>query len=226
MEFLLANLRDGAGRWYRSWQEQGTARHLAYAEDYAAVVDALTRLGEATGQGRWHELAVGAADAMIELFWDAGDGGLFTTGRDADQLLIHRKELHDGVTASANANAALGLLRLAALHGRSDLAGLAAEVLHLVSGEMGSQPQAHGRLLAAFDLETAGATEIVVAGDRPDLVREVWLRYRPNAVLAWGQPYDSPLWEGREAGAAYVCRNYACELPATSPAVLRAQLEP
>jgi hypothetical protein len=31
--------------------------------------------------------------------------------------------------------------------------------------------------------------------------------------LAWGEPYDSPLWHDRPAGFGYVCRNYACELP-------------
>jgi uncharacterized protein YyaL (SSP411 family) len=32
-------------------------------------------------------------------------------------------------------------------------------------------------------------------------------------VLAWGEPYDSPLWGDREEGYAYVCRDYACQLP-------------
>ena len=50
-------------------------------------------------------------------------------------------------------------------------------------------------------------------------------RYLPNAVLAWGEPYDSPLWEGREPRAsAYVCRDYACQLPADSAEVLAGQL--
>ena len=34
-EFLLADLRRADGRWLRSWQADGGARHLAYAADYA-----------------------------------------------------------------------------------------------------------------------------------------------------------------------------------------------
>ena len=49
-------------------------------------------------------------------------------------------------------------------------------------------------------------------------------RYLPNAVLAWGERYDSPLWEGRVDGQAYVCRSYACQLPADTVAALEAQL--
>jgi hypothetical protein len=44
-------------------------------------------------------------------------------------------------------------------------------------------------------------------------------------VLAWGEPYDSPLWEGRADGHAYVCRNYACQAPVTDADALVAQLE-
>ena len=49
-EFLLAELRPaGTGRWLRSWQD-GQARHLAYAGDYAWVVELFTRLAELTGE--------------------------------------------------------------------------------------------------------------------------------------------------------------------------------
>jgi len=65
----------------------------------------------------------------------------------------------------------------------------------------------------------------VVAGDRPDLVGAVQRRYLPNAVLAWGEPYPSPLWEGRERPAAYVCRNFVCGLPAESEDDLAEQLD-
>ena len=48
-------------------------------------------------------------------------------------------------------------------------------------------------------------TEVAVAGDAPDLVAVVQRAYRPNAVLAWGEPYPSPLWEGRRRRAAPTC---------------------
>ncbi len=49
-------------------------------------------------------------------------------------------------------------------------------------------------------------------------------RYLPNAVLAWGEPYESPLWESRRDGFAYVCRDYACLAPVDSVDALAAQL--
>ena len=52
-------------------------------------------------------------------------------------------------------------------------------------------------------------------------VRSTW---RPNAVLAWGEPYDSPLWASRQPGFAYVCRDFACKQPVESVDDLVAQL--
>jgi uncharacterized protein YyaL (SSP411 family) len=39
-EFLLRELRRPDGRWLRSWQRDAGAKHLAYAADHAALVDA------------------------------------------------------------------------------------------------------------------------------------------------------------------------------------------
>ncbi|MGI9596963.1 MAG: thioredoxin domain-containing protein [Acidimicrobiales bacterium] len=224
MEFLVENLVGPDGRWYRSWQQHSGARHLAYAADYAAVVEASTRLGEATGQARWHRQAVHTGDAMIDLFWDDSGGGLFTTGSDGEELIVRRKDLIDNPTPSANSNAAFALLRVAAIHDRQDLADRADVILRLAAGTMGSQPQAFPRLLAAFDLAVASPTQVVVAGDRSDLVAVARQQYRPNSVLVHGESFESPLWDGRTGDQAYVCRDFTCELPATDPTTLADQL--
>ena len=65
-----------------------------------------------------------------------------------------------------------------------------------------------------------------MTGDRPDLVRAVQERYLPAAVLSWGEPYASPLWDGRDDGRAYVCEQFTCRTPATTVDELVAQLQP
>ena len=53
----------------------------------------------------------------------------------------------------------------------------------------------------------------------PTWSRAVQHRWLPDAVLAWGEPYDSPaVGAAQPTGLAYVCRNYACQTPPTSPA--------
>ena len=224
-EFLLANLRRDDGRWLRSWQPDTGARHLAYAADHAALVDAFTRLYEATGRRRWLDEAGSAATAMLDLFWDDEGGGLFTTGHDAERLVARQKDLLDGATPSANSAAALALLRLAALTGDEALRGRGEAIVRLLGGLAAEHPLAFANLLAAVDLLAGGTTEVVVTGDRPDLVAEVRRRYLPRAVLSWGERLDSPLWEGRpDDGRAYVCQGHACRQPVDDPAALADQL--
>ncbi|HZT65763.1 MAG TPA: thioredoxin domain-containing protein [Acidimicrobiales bacterium] len=222
-DFLLRSLRAD-GRWMRSWQG-GRARHLAYAADYAWLVEAFVRLAEATGAQRWVQEACRAADELVRLFWDPDDPGFFTTGADAERLIVRSKDHFDGATPSANSVAVNALLRLEALTGSTAYGDRARLVLDRLLPFAASNTTVFTHALAAVDLLAHGVTEVVVAGDRPDLVGEVHRRYLPNAVLAWGERGAGPLWEGRQDGAAYVCRHYACLTPAGTVDELAAQLQ-
>jgi len=222
--FLLDNLRRADGRWLRSWQADAGAKHLAYATDHGALVDAFTRLAEATGEARWIAEARAAADALLDLFWDDERGGVFTTGHDAEALITRSKDLMDNATPGANGLAAVGLLRLAALTGDDRYRERGLDIVRLLGAMAVQHPTAFGHVLTAVDLGVRGTTEIVVAGDRADLLEVVRSRYLPNAVVAWGERTPGPLWEGRADNAAYVCQSYACRLPANTPAELETQL--
>jgi uncharacterized protein len=223
--FLLSHLRRDDGRWLRAWHPEGGARHLAYAVDYAHLVDAFTRLAEATGDARWTKEARATADAMLDLFWDPVDGGLFTTGSDAEALLVRSKDVYDGATPSANSVAALALARLGALTGHDPYRDAAHAILRMLHAYLEHQPTSVTVAVATVDFVVSGATEIVIVGDRPDLVGAVQRRYLPNSVLAWGERFDSPLWEGRDRPAAYVCRGFVCGVPAESEEDLTEQLD-
>jgi len=214
-EFLLRELRDDKGRWLRSWQADGRpqARHMALAADHAALVDAFTHLAEASGEARWIAEAARTADTMLDWFFDAEQGGLYTTAEDAEALVVRQKDLTDGATPSANSTAAIALFRLAALTGEQRYANQADRILQLLAAAVEKAPGQHSNAMVATDLRRRGLTEVVIVGDRPDLVRLAQSVWRPDTVLAWGEPYDSPLWNERAEGFGYVCRNYSCELP-------------
>jgi uncharacterized protein YyaL (SSP411 family) len=223
-EFLLSELRVD-GRWRRSWQQgRVNARLLAYAVDHAWLVDAFTRLAEARGEARWIGAAREAADSLLAHFWDDTEGGLFTVGHDAEQLIVRQKDYYDGATPSANGVAAVALLRLGALTGEARYTGAGQSILNWLSESLAHQPQAFTYALGAVDLVAGGIDEVAVTGDRDDLVHAVHDRYLPRAVLTWGERYDSPLWEGREDGMAYVCRDFACRAPVKDVGALLADL--
>jgi len=237
--FLCERLRrpaahdGGAPRWLRSWQADlddgaGGARHLAYASDHGALIDGFLSLYQAGGDPRWLAEAVATADQLVELFWDV-DGGVWSTGDDAEQLVARPKDLMDNATPSANSMAAVGLLRLEAFTGESRYGEHARTILRTLGTVAGQHALSFGNLLWAVELHALGVTEVVVTGDRPDLVQVAQRRFRPDAVLAWGEPGTGPLWEGRgESGAegrGYVCRDHTCAAPADTPEQFAAQLD-
>ena len=185
------------------------------------LVEAFCQLAAATGEARWIEEAQAVADTLLDRYWDVGEGGLFTVPddgpADGTPLIARQKDLLDNATPSANSTAAGGLYRLAALTGELRYANQADRILQLVGPLAAKAPTAFGYALAAIDMRRTGITEIVVPGGEPEFLavaRETW---RPNSVLAWGEPFPSPLWHDRQPGLAYVCQNAACQLPSATP---------
>ncbi len=225
-EFLLRELRSTDGRWHRSWHADGapTARHAALAADHATLIDGFTRLAELTGQARWIASASETVDVLLDHFWDVDRGGLFTTPDDGEQLVARQKDLLDNATPSANSTAASALARLGALTGEARYTNHADQIIRLLARAIPQSPSAFSQALTAIATRLAGTTEIVITGDRPDLLAEVRRHWLPDAVVAWGEPYDSPLWKDRPAGHAFVCRDHVCQLPTEKVTDLTAQL--
>ena len=231
--FLLDRLRRDDGRFLRSCG----APHLAYAEDHAALLEALCTLAEYDGPS-WIAPAVAVADDLIRLFHDPDEGGFFTTGHDAERLVVRQKDFFDDATPSANSMAANGLLRLAALTGERRFEQPAVEVLTLLGGAMASHPTAFAHALEALERRLAGPLEVVVVGEPSDdarraLVREATRRLLPGATRMVSSPSEaadgSPLLEHRVLvggrATAYVCRAYVCNRPVTTPEELREQID-
>jgi uncharacterized protein YyaL (SSP411 family) len=209
--FLLEHLRDGSGRWLRSYAA-GHADNLATAGDYAWLIDAFTRIGEATGQAIWTTRALEAAEGLMGLF-SADNGAFYLTGSDSPALVVRPQDRHDGVVPAVGSIATSALYRLGALTGDQRVRQRAEESLAARAELITEGPLAVAHLCGAARAMSRGSIEIVISGDRPDLVRASARTYLPHAVLAWGEPWPSPLWQGREGEGAYVCTNGVCLLP-------------
>ena len=213
------------------------ARFNAYLEDYAAFSRALIALYEATFDLRWLGEATRLTQLMFEQFHDAAGGGFFQTGVDHEQLVARRKDVIDNAIPSGNSLAAEVLLRLAVFLNQDEYRREAARILLMMKEAMASQPTGFGRLLCVLDMFLASSREIAIVGDPADpatveLLGAVRRRYLPHTVLALKRPGEEsllPLLEGRDliAGqpAAYVCENYTCKLPVTTPEALARLLE-
>ncbi|HUG89064.1 MAG TPA: thioredoxin domain-containing protein [Actinomycetota bacterium] len=237
--FVLQEMRREDGRLLRAWRE-GRTSGPAYAEDHALMAAGLLALYEATLDLRWFEAARELADDLVRLFHDEADGGFFETGSDAEELVLRPKELLDSAVPAAGSVAAEVLQRLTMLTGDATYERAALSALEQVRALMGRAATALGYALSAADLYLSPSREIAIAGDPSDertqaLLREVWRRYLPGAVLAAAEPDDAeaakaiPLLQDRDrvdgAPAAYVCERFVCRRPVTEPAELAAELD-
>lgn len=204
-------------------------------EDYAFFVQGLLDLFEATAKPMWLAEALRLTGLMISEFEDEEHGGFFLT---VDAQPARLKEGYDGVTPSGNSVAAVNLIRLAELTGKEEMRQAGERVLKSFGTDIEEQPSGHADMLIALDMLLNGMMEIVVTSrDRTsaaNLTKEIWRSFLPNKVVLSADSVTyvqlagmTTLLEGRRPRAkpkAYVCRNFACKLPAESVESLRAQL--
>jgi uncharacterized protein len=234
--FLLTDLRRDDGRLLRSWQD-GRVRHLAYSDDYAALLEALVTLAEVDDVA-WLADARWVADELLRLFHDPERGGFFTTGTDAESLIVRPKEFQDNATPAENSLAASGLLRLAALTGDARYEAPAAQILRLLAPVLSEHATAFAYLLGSLERLVTPPLEVAIVlpdadADGTPLRREVTARLLPASVAVAAPPGTgadlTPLLAERALvngkPTAYVCEHFACRQPVTSPEELRAQLD-
>jgi uncharacterized protein YyaL (SSP411 family) len=231
---IVAGLLAEGGRLARSWKD-GRATGQGVLEDYADLADGLLALYEATFDERWFRTARSLADRILAHFGDP-EGGFFDTADDHERLVTRPKDAQDNATPSGNAMTTFVLLRLAALTGEGRYRDAAERAIATITPFTARYPTAFAMWLQAIDLSLADIVEVAIVGGLDEEATRALLAvggggYAPSRVVALAaDPAASevPLMRdrGRVRGrpAAYVCRGFTCEIPATDPDALREQL--
>jgi uncharacterized protein YyaL (SSP411 family) len=222
-EFVLAKMYDaGTGVLLRRYRE-GDAAIPGFLDDYSMFAQALTDLYETQFDARHLETAVRLTEKQRELFEDRKDGAFFSTGESDDALVMRIKDDYDGAEPSGNSVALMNLLRLAQFTGRADFRESAERLLGAFAPRLGVAAATAPQMLAAAEFYLSEPRQVVFAGEHPEeLVRAFYSRFVPNRVVMQAGP-ELGRWQpalgsmhavdGR--AAAYVCRNYTCQLPVT-----------
>ncbi len=235
--FILDNLRRD-GRLLRTYKD-GHAKLNGYLEDYSFMAHGLLALYEATFDSRWFDEANSLGRDMIDLFWDEAQGIFYDTSRDHEALVVRPRDFFDNATPCGGSVATSVLLQLGVLTGDGEYSRRASVAMHAVQQHLARIAQGMGRWLANVCFYTSAPKEIAIIGDPSSadsraLIREVYRRYLPNKVVAGASspvPDDPAMPLLNERGmidgrpTAYVCENYSCQLPVTTPEELASQLE-
>ncbi len=238
---LLAAVHLAGGRLVRTSRD-GTAGTTAGAlEDYACVASGFLTLSGVTGEARWLTLAGQLLEVALTDFGD-GSGGFYDTAADGEALIFRPADPADNATPSGAFAVADALLSYSALAGSARHRAAAAAALGVLPAIAARYPRAAGTGLAVAEAWLAGPAEIAVVGTAGDertraLHQTALHAATPGAVLALGDGTEAgdpgteaavPLLTGRGlvngAPAAYVCRQFTCQAPVTTPEQLREAL--
>jgi uncharacterized protein YyaL (SSP411 family) len=227
---FIADKMTQADRLGHSWRD-GRLLFPGLASDFAAMIRAALALYEATGNGDYLARAVAWQRAFDRHYANPDNGGYFLSADDAEGLVVRPNATSDDATPNPNALAAQNLVRLNVLTG-DDAWRRAAD--HLFDGILASAAPnlyAHTALLNALDLRSRGA-EIVITGDRPDLLAAALKIPFTERIVLRAKSADAlaPTHAARDmvvaaaGGAAFVCVEARCSLPVTEPERVAAQV--
>ena len=235
-QFIRAELWKDGGL-LRSYR-QGASNVAGFCDDYAALIQGLLDLYEADFDTAWLQWALELQAKQDALFGDAAHGGYFGVQKDAPNILLRMKEDYDGAEPSPNSVAALNLLRLAQITDSKDFRDRAAKTLAAFAEQLTKTPTALPQMLVALDASLAEPRQVVIAGPRDDaatraLLRETHAHFLPNTLLLLADGGAGQKWLGERfefvntygmlqgKPAAYVCKNFHCDLPTSDMVKLR-----
>ena len=237
--FLLKKMRDSrnGNRLWHSYK-LGRAKQAGFLDDYAAVIDGLLALYQATFTESWLTEADQLMQYVLTNFGDERSGDsdelFFFADENSEELIARRKELFDNVIPASNSIMAENLYTLSLLLDRPHYAERADGMLGRVQPLVQKNADYLTNWAAQFALRTRPTAEIAIVGPEAERFRaEIDSEFYPNKVLcgttdqsnsglSGSGPDRLPLLQHRGTvdgkTAIYVCYNRACQLPVTSVA--------
>lgn len=234
---LLLRLHVVDGRLRRSSRDGSVGTAAGVLEDHAYLADALLALHQATGGPRWLSAATDLLDVALDHFADPERPGTFYDTADDAEALLHRpREFTDNASPCGSSALTSALLTASVLVEDPGRYRDAAEAALRAAGTLAEKhPRFAGHWLTAAEAMVRGPLQVAVVGAEGDRGRDALLAHAryiaPGGTVVVPGPPDAegvPLLAGRPlvdgAPAAYVCRGFVCDRPASTMEELTATL--
>ena len=228
--FILENLRRQDGRLLHRYRD-GEAGLAATLDDYAFMVWALIELYEATFSPGYLVTATELARDMVAHYWDCENGGFYFTPDDLD-IPVRQKPVSNGAIPSGNGVAMLSLFALGRITADLEFERMADRMRVVFSDAVLKAPAAHAQFLTGLEFMLGPNHEVIVTGvtgaeDTTAMLRAIRSHYNPDALIIFRPAeeenpeitriagYTRDIVMVGEKATAYVCTNYACDIPTT-----------
>lgn len=228
--FVLTQLRGPDGRLQHRYRD-GRASLPATIDDYAFMIWGLIEIYEASFSPGYLQTAVDLAHDMVAHYWDCDHGGFFFTPDDLD-VIVRQKPVSDRATPSGNSVAMYTLFLLGRMTANLEFEEMADRMRQTFAETILKSPIASSYFLTGLGIMLGPSVEVVIAGvrdseDTQAMIRALWSHYAPETVILF-RPSDedepdiirvSGFTKDAvaigERATAYVCINYACDIPTT-----------
>ncbi len=220
-DFILSDMYKDATL-HRRWR-QGESAIPGFLDDYAFLAQGLLDLYEASFDVKYLNVANELTVKMRELFEDKQAGAFYSTAEGDTSLVMRIKEDYDGAEPSGNSIAILNLLRLSYSLGDEVFRKCAQNALSAFSSKLSDSPTAMPQMLIGLMRYEIPPQQIVFAGeDVSGLIDALRTKFLPfHTLLRSGDvPASQNMPPVNGSPAAYVCENFACQMPTTDPAGL------
>jgi len=230
-EFINAKLRAKDGKLIHRYRD-GEAKLNATLDDYAFNIWGMLELYETAFESKYLAQAIELNKILMKHYWDKLYGGFFFTPDFGESLIVRTKEIYDSAIPSGNSAMMNNLIRLGRLTSNQEYDKAADTLSKSCSDNIQKAPQAFTYFLSGLDFAKGPSYEIILAGKSLNELQPFFEKlndnYIPNKVvlavtegnfdeLRQTAPFISGYSFDFSKQQAYVCRNFACELPVDTP---------
>ena len=225
----------------RSYRD-GPAAISGFASDYAFFISGLIELYQTDFNLEWLRWARKLQDTLDLHFWDQERGGYFSSSDRDPAILLRLKEDYDGAEPTPNSVAVINLWRFGQLFHNDVLLDHARHAVKSLASRLEAQPFAMPLLLVGASLLETPPVHLILhspGAEHPGLaplLAEARRHHLPHLVIILIADADArehfasrhTAIENLPAEAAvptaYLCEDFTCQLPVTTPEDLRALL--
>lgn len=209
----------------------GEAKLTATIDDYAFNIWGLLELYESTFETKYLSQAIDLHEKAMKHYWDWVNGGFFFTPDFGESLLVRTKEIYDSAIPSGSSVMMNNLIKLGRLTSNQEYEKTADLLSKSFSENVKKNPQAFTFFLCGYDFAKGPSFEIILSGktidDVQSFIESLRENFIPNKVvlvvteknlneLKVLAPFISNYNFDFGKPQAYVCKNFACELPVAS----------
>src|SRR5699024_5666600 len=227
IQFIEENLFQN-GRLMARFRD-GETKYKGYLDDYAFLIWAYAELYQATFSLSYLQKAKDLIEEMLDLFWDENHGGLYLSGKDAEQLIAEDKDIYDGALPSGNSVAGLMLTRMGYLTGETVYLDKVEQMYSTFFDDIHRYSAGAAFFMQCLLLTENPTKEVVILGsetdqDRMKLMEELHEHFLPDTAIIVGEkaedfekviPFAAEYKQLEKKTTIYICENFACQKPTT-----------